>query len=165
MKKLILLGLLLSSSQIAMAVNWVYIGQNNRSLLGMSQNGEIVYGTYHSYIDKDSVLIKKMPNGNPYISVWTNTRYPKLFLGIQGYEMEAYQFKSLIYFDCNNRSVATGYMSAYDKGGNLITPNSLDFIMRNNNRLKSDFIPNDWEKVVPDTITERELNTVCSWIK
>lgn len=165
MKKLILASILLASSQVAMAVNWVYIGQNNRSFLGTNQNREMVYGTSHSYIDKDSVLIKKIPNGSPYISVWINTRYPKPFLGIQGYEMEAYQFKSLIYFDCNNRSVATGYMSAYDKNGHLITPNSLDFIVRNNNLLKSDFVPNDWKKVVPDTITERKLNTVCSWVK
>lgn len=165
MKKLMLASLFLVVSQIAMAVNWVYIGQDNRSFLGMTQNNEMVYGTIHSYIDKDSILIKKIPNGSPYISVWVNTRYQKPFFGIPRDEMEVYQFKSIIYFDCNKRSVATGYMSAYDKNGHLITPNSLDFIIRNNDMLKSDFVPNDWKRVVPDTITEKELNTVCSWIK
>lgn len=165
MKKLILAGLILVSSQMAMAVNWIYIGQVNKGFLGINQNKEMIYGTYHSYIDKDSVLIKKIPNGSPYISVWVNARYPKPFLGVPGYEMEAYQFKFLIYFDSSNRSVATGYMSAYDKNGHLITPNSLYFIIRNNDMLKSDFIPNDWKIVVPDTINEKELNTVCSWVK
>lgn len=157
-----LASLILVSSQIAIGANWVYIGQNTKALLDIKQNGEIVYGTSDVYIDKDSIMFKAMPDGRPYISVWEKTIYkePSVVSG-----ESIYEFKRIVYFDCNNHSSTTGYMSAYDKNGSIITNNNLNYTIMNTARLQENFIPSDWRRIVPDTQIERTFNTVCSWLK
>lgn len=163
MKKLILASILLASSQVAMAVNWVYIGQNNKTVLNIKQNGEVTYGISDVYIDKDSILIKKTADGRPYISAWENTRYRTPFIATG---QNIYQFKQIIYFDCNNKNWDSGYISAYDMNENtIIHNNNWDFIINNTKKLDDNFIPNNWRRVIPDTQMEKTFNTICSWIK
>lgn len=166
MKKLILASLILASSQMAMAANWVYIGQDIKTLIDIKQNGEIVYGTSDVYIDKDSIMFKAMPDGRPYISVWGKTIYKEPFVARIGKSVyHVYQFKSISYYDCKNKTWDSGYIGAYDKDGNIIPDNNLTFTIMNTKRLKDNFIPNNWLRIIPDTQLERTFNSVCSWVK
>lgn len=66
MKKLILAGLILASSQMVMAVNWVDTGVINQI------NGS------RSYIDVDSVKIHRFDGSNKkYITFWHKKNLPK----------------------------------------------------------------------------------------
>lgn len=103
-----------------------------------------------------------MPDGRPYISVWQNTIYKEPFVA-SGNSM--YQFKSIVYFDCKNKTWDIGYINAYDKDGSIITNDNLNYTIMNAAMLKENFIPSNWLRIIPDTQIEKTFNSVCSWIK
>lgn len=66
MKKLILLGLLLSSSQVAMAVNWVNTGVTGEQKQIIWIDIDSISGYYFNNYDKN----------NYYVTAWLKFDYP-----------------------------------------------------------------------------------------
>lgn len=137
MKKLILASLILVSSQMAMAANWVYVGENANS---------------HVYIDKDSLTVNQFPNGQKYITTWSRVDHKSL----QKIEPNLIysQHQAFEYYDCINKKWSHDFVTAYDTMGRVV--------IRDNIQKTNLHSSNNWERLPPASIGHSALILACS---
>ncbi len=138
MKKLLVVVLTTVMTQQAMAAIWFELGENTTGKL---------------YIDLDSIQAVYLVNGAPVMTAWTQTEYKQAQVASNG--KKYWSTTSFRYFDCRARKSAIEYIAIYDKqGGVVVSGNNPDF---------SRYSSANWQRVVPDSVGEIELNTVCAY--
>lgn len=138
MKKIILMVLLLTSSQVVMAVNWVYVG--NTSKLNL-------------YIDYDSATLKNFDGGRGnYINAWVKAKYNQA----QKLSNNSYYWENTMlgYYDCKNNKYNGNNVIWYDKAGNVVLQIN-PYVSTNSS--------NNWDLALPDSAGLAQLRLVCSW--
>lgn len=142
MKKLILAGLILTSSQMAMAVNWIDTG-----IIGGEDKGK-------NYIDWDTLHGNYFNNYNKnsyYVTAWVKTNYPvaqKLRDGRLYKER-----RELWYIDCQNRKTITGDAAVYNASKLVFSASHYVPVFSSDN----------WNKVIPDTVGEGLMKSICDF--
>lgn len=137
MKKLLAVALATVMTQQAMATNWYFLGENS---LGNKD-----------YIDLDSIQADYLANGTPVMTAWTQTEYKQAQDAGNGKKF--WSAKSFKYFDCHARKLTSEYIVGYDKQDRAVASE--------NNPYFSRYSSANWQRVVPDTVSEALLNTVC----
>lgn len=142
MKKLILVSLLLASSQMAMAVNWIDTGVINQV------NGS------RSFVDVDSVKVYNFgETKQKYITFWHKKIYPNTQIWNGKYYIDITKF---MYFDCQNKKFNFDFLGHYDANGNL-------------NHQERAFVDtsssNTWYNSPPNSVGDLEINQVCNYFK
>ena len=137
MKKLILIGVLLASSQIAMAVNWVDIG------LSSKKDNE------KTYIDLDTFGAVNI-NQNIYVSAWVKQVYPSVQRLTDGriFSSEV----TLNYFDCINRKSLIVEQYRYHNGAAIWFAKTQQTL----------FSSQTWDNAIPNSIGGALLDEVCT---
>lgn len=141
MKKLILASLILASSQMAMAVNWIN---------AYSSSAE---GNETTYIDFDSIQgyhFNNYDKTNYYVTSWVKKVYPtaqKLNNG-KLYREE----KSYWYVDCLNKKIILEESIYYTSTGKFVG-NQKDYI--------SKYSSDNWHRVAPDSVGHTISNVIC----
>lgn len=137
MKKLILASLILVSSQMAMAVNWIDVG------LSSKRDNE------KTYIDLDTFGAVKI-NQNIYVSAWVKQDYPVLRRLPDGrvYSSET----TLNYFDCDYRKWLIVEQYRYYNGGVIWSAKTQHSLFSSQN----------WDTAIPNSIGEALLEEVCT---
>ncbi|OBX84032.1 surface-adhesin E family protein [Moraxella nonliquefaciens] len=143
MKKLILLGLLLSSSQVAMAVNWVNTGVTGEQKQIIWIDIDSISGYYFNNYDKN----------NYYVTAWLKFDYPTSQKLRDG--RSYHQVKELWYFDCLAGKSNYGDVVFYASNGNLV-------VSGKNNHL-STYSSSNWDRIVPDTVADGLSKTTCNF--
>ncbi|OOS26866.1 surface-adhesin E family protein [Moraxella pluranimalium] len=136
MKKLLAVALATVMTQQAMAVNWVWVSENNT-------------GKY--YIDLDSIQADTLVNGTPVMTAWTQAEH-KQAQGVGGKKYWA--AKSFRYYDCHARKFDTEFAAIYDKQGRVVDTA---------NNPATRYSSTNWVRVIPSTPSEAELYTVCAY--
>lgn len=139
MKKLILVSLILLSSQMAMAVNWVEMPSDGR-------NGRIM-------IDVDSVKKHYFSHKSKrfYLTAWIKRIYPNIQIASNG---KSYNIsREFMYFDCENRKSMLGEIINYYNSDNQAVESGRFYV----NTTSS----SDWGNVVPETAGEARLHLAC----
>ena len=137
MKKLLILALATVMTQQAMAVNWVWIGENTA--------GD------KFYIDSDSIQADTLVNGTPVMTAWTQIE-PKQAQDLGGGK-KFWTAKNFEYFDCRARKSALEYGATYDKRGRAVWSGNIPSFSR--------YSSVNWRRVAPDSTGETILNFVC----
>lgn len=142
MKKLILAGLILASSQMAMAANWVPTGVNsniNKETIEIDFDSISAY--YFNSYDKSSY----------YVTAWIKINYPtdqKLKDG------KLYrQTKELSYVDCLGKRITRGDVAVYTSNGNLVWSDQNSYV--------STYSSSNWDRVIPDTVGDGLAKFIC----
>lgn len=139
MKKFFVFGCLLLVSQMAMAVNWVHIGNTDL--------GKI-------YVDYDSVKLNNFSgNKGKYATTWAMMIYntPQK-LSNNNYYTET---KSFVYYDCSNMKFESNNFTLYDNRGNVVWNKSLHVSTQSSD---------NWILATPDSSGFTQLKIVCSWV-
>lgn len=140
MKKLILVGLILVSSQMAVGANWVLSSSNT-----INQT---------TYIDFDSIKGHYFDNGGRskyYVTAWQRTLYHKDQRLSDGsyYNWD----QALWYIDCIDEKWQIGDV-VYYKDSDVIWSGKVSYF--------STYSSSNWNKAIPDTVAEQMIKEVCS---
>ena len=137
MKKIILMVLLLTSSQMAMAVNWIDVK------LSSKKNNE------KTYIDLDTFGAVSIGQ-KTYISAWVKQDYPKIKKLNDGklFSSEV----TLNYFDCVARKFIIVEQYRYHNG-------IMIWSAKNNSSLYSSQY---WDSAIPNSVGGALLDEVCT---
>lgn len=142
MKKLMLAGLILASSQMAVAVNWVSTGVSSDVHKETNQVDYDSISAYHfnSY-DKDSY----------YVTAWVKTDYPTAQKLNNGKLYR--QVKGLWYVDCLGKRMTWGDTVYYASNGNLVDSYQNSYI--------NTYSSSNWNRAIPDSIGETVSKFIC----
>ncbi len=138
MKKLLILALATLITQQAVATNWFLLNEDDIN---------------KDYIDLDSIQADYLTNDTPVMTAWSQTEY-KQAQDI-GNGKKIWSSKNFIYFDCRARKSDTEYLAGYDKQGKVVASGNIPSFSR--------YSSINWERVIPDSLGEIELNTVCAY--
>ena len=138
MKKLLIAILATVMTQQALAVNWAWVS-------------ETIDGDKH-YIDLDSIQADTLVNGTAVMTAWVQAEYKKAQdAGGKKY----WTTKTFEYFDCRARKSDIEYYAVYDKQGGVVDSfNSPSF---------SRYSSANWDRAIPGTSGETQLNFVCAY--
>lgn len=141
MKKLMLAGLILASSQMAMAVNWINAYSSS------------VEGNETTYVDFDSIqrfYFNSYDKTNYYVTAWVKKEYPtaqKLNNG-KSYRQE----KTYWYVDCLSHKYAIEQAVYHTSAGKLVDTQK-DYVSTHSS--------GNWLRVVPDSVGHTISNAIC----
>ncbi len=142
MKKLILASLILTSSQMVMAVNWVDTGVINQI------NGS------KSYIDVDSVKTHRFDGSNKkYITFWHKQIYPNVQKWNNKYYIDSTTFK---YFDCQNERLNFSDIYYF---------NSQNIMVHQETAIIDTSSSKSWYGVPPNSVGDLEMKQICTYFK
>lgn len=105
--------------------------------------------TYH--IDRDSIQTRRFTSGGTYVAAWWKIDYHQA--QELSYGKKYWQTKIFDYYDCVARKTAYDYAVIYDKQDNYVYSSEKHI---------STYSSKDWNRVVPDTVGEHQLDYVCS---
>lgn len=142
MKKLIFTSLLLVSSQMAMAVNWVDTG-----VISQIDGGR-------TFVDVDSVRVHYF-NGskNKYITFWRKKIYPNAQIWNGKYYVDSTTFR---YFDCQNKKFNFSDTYYFNSQGVTVHQENTVIDTRSSN---------NWYRSPPNSVGDLEMQQVCSYFK
>lgn len=141
MKKLILVGLILVSSQMAVAVNWV------------NAYASSVDGNETTYVDLDSIqgfYFNSYDKSGYYVTAWVKKIYPtaqKLHNG-KLYREE----KSFWYVDCLNNKFNIEEAIYHTSTGRFVDSQKVYI---------SKYSSDNWDRISPDSIGHSISNAIC----
>lgn len=143
MKKFILASLILASSQVAMAANWV------NSYASSIEDKET------TYIDFDSIqgyYFNNYDKTNYYVTAWVKSIFnsDKILVNHGGKYRKRVD---LWYIDCINKKATQSDMIFYNNSGKLIFNGSMPV---------DTYSSSHWNKIVPGSIGEQLAKEICS---
>lgn len=103
------------------------------------------------YVDYDSLKRHSFKGGGRYYTAWTKTTYPSAQKSPNGnlyQELTAFQ-----YFDCSNQKSNDDAVHFYTSTGQLVDSGTWTI---------STTSSANWKRIVPDTVGETRLDSVCS---
>lgn len=142
MKKLMLASLILASSQMARAVNWVDTGVINQV------NGS------RSFVDVDSVKVYKFSQSKgKYITFWHKKIYPNM----QFWNGKSYiDVTKFMYYDCQNRKYNFDDLIHFDVNG-IPSHQAKAFVGIGSS--------NTWYNSPPNSVGDLELTQICNYFR
>lgn len=144
MKKLILASLILASSQYALSATWVPTGiSSNVNKETIEIDFDSISAYYFNSYDKSSY----------YVTAWLKFDYPTTQKLRDGRLYR--QTKELWYVDCLGKRIVRGDTAVYTNNGNLVWSNQNSYV--------STYSSSNWDKVIPDTVGDGLLKTVCNF--
>lgn len=142
MKKLILASVILASSQMAMAANWVPTGvSSNIDKETIEIDFDSISAYYFNSYDKSSY----------YVTAWIKMNYPTAQKLKDGKLYR--QTKELWYVDCLGKRITWGDMAGYTSNGNLVWSDQNSYV--------STYSSSNWNRVIPDTVGDGLAKFIC----
>lgn len=141
MKKLMLASLILASSQMAMAVNWVPLQYANVYKDNYYIDFDSVRGNYFNIHDKS----------NFYVTAWTKTVYSEYLTFPNGKQYN--RLVALEYIDCIRDRATISEIHRYSISGNSVGSTKTDINIQSSD---------SWDKIIPDTAGYALAKEICS---
>lgn len=144
MKKLMLAGLILVSSQYALSATWIPTGiSSNVNKEKIEIDFDSISAYYFNSYDKSSY----------YVTAWLKFDYPTAQKLRDGRLYR--QTKELWHVDCLGKRIIRGDTAVYTSNGNLVWSNQNVYVSTHSS--------GNWDRIIPDTVGDGISKTICAF--